>query len=107
MLKDYLFTHEARKVTLAGLTPNAKYDVYLYCASNPGGDGRKTKFTIGDQTKTGTFDNSKKDLTEDVDYVHLTGTADKDGNLVITYQGANDGDGPEGNLCGLQVTPAK
>ena len=74
----------------------------LYSASNT--NDRKTKFTIGAESKTTTYSMDKKELTEDVNYAKFTATADADGNLVITYEGV---DGGEGNLNGFQIEPAK
>ena len=100
LLRKYLHTNDAQKVTLAGLTPNAKYTVVLFSASNA--NDRKTKFTIGGETQTTTYSTDKKELAEGTNYAKFAAVADADGNLTITYEGV---DGGEGNLNGLQIEP--
>jgi hypothetical protein len=102
LLRKYLHTNDAKQVTVAGLTGGAKYTVVLYSASNA--NERKTKFTIGSESKTTTYDMEKKELADGINYATFTATADADGNLVISYEGV---DGGEGNLNGLQIEPAK
>jgi hypothetical protein len=99
LLTHYLHSVEASKVTLAGLTPKATYDLVVYSASNS--DGRKTKFTVDKDSKTTVYATEKKELTADVNYARFTATADADGNVVITFEGV-DG---EGNLNAIQLTP--
>jgi hypothetical protein len=99
LLTHYLHSVEARKVTLAGLTPKATYDLVVFSASNS--DGRKTKFTVGKDSKTTTYAIGTKELAADVNYARFTATADADGNLEITFEGV-DG---EGNLNAIQLTP--
>ena len=62
LMRSYLVATQARKVTFEGLAPGAAYSLYLYSASNPGGDGRATRFTIGGQSKTATFTMEQKGL---------------------------------------------
>lgn len=100
LLRHYVYTIDPLTVTLSGLTANAKYDLILYSASNT--DGRKTKFTIGTESKTTTYVMDKKELEDGVNYAKFTATADADGTLTITFEGV---DGAEGNLNGLQITP--
>ena len=98
LLRHYLFAH-SNKVTISGLTPKAEYDVVVFSASNS--NGRTTKFTIGKDSKSTTYDSDKKELQDGVNYARFTATADADGNIVITYE-ADDG---EGNLNAVQITP--
>lgn len=107
LLRKYLYTGEARTVTLSGLTPNAHYDLYLYSASNA--DNRQTKFTVGTDTKITVYKTENKELAETVNFAKFSATADADGKVTITYEGvgANDGEPGEGNLNGLQIAPAK
>ena len=102
LLRKYLYSNEAQKVTINGLTPGAKYDLVAYSASNQG--DRKTKFTIGGESKTTTYAIDNKELADGVNYAKFTATADADGNLILTYEGV---DGAEGNLNGFQIAPAK
>jgi len=106
LMRHYLVATQARKVTLEGLAPGAAYSLYLYSASNPGGEGRATRFTVGHESKTTTFTMEQKELAEGVNYARFTVTADQDGRLEIGYVGDN-GDRPEGNLNGLQLAPVK
>ena len=101
LLRHYIYAKEVRKVTLSGLTPGAEYDLIVYSASNT--DGRKTKFTVGKESKTTTYAIDKKELAEGVNYAKFTATADTDGNVVISFEGV--GDDSEGNLNGLQIGP--
>jgi len=102
LLRKYLHTMDAKQVTVAGLTGGAKYTVVLYSASNA--NDRKTKFTIGTESKTTSYEMDKKELADGVNYASFTATADADGKLTITYEGV---DGGEGNLNGIQIEPAK
>ena len=104
LMRSYLVAIEARKVTLEGLVPGARYSLVLYSASNPGGNDRATKFTVGNQSKTTTFTKEQKELAEGVHFARFTVTADQDGRLEIGYVGDNGGR-PEGNLNGLQLAP--
>ena len=101
LLRHYLYTKDAKKVTLSGLTPNAAYDLIVYSASNA--EDRKTKFTVGKDSKTTTYAKDKKELADGVNYAKFTATADADGSVTITYEGA--GDDGEGNFNGLQISP--
>lgn len=107
LMQDYLFTHEARKITLQGLTANKKYDLYVYCAADQNGNGRKTKFTVGKESKTVEFAADKKEFKDGVNYVKFEVQANEKGEIVITYEGANEGDNPEGNCNGFQLVAKK
>ncbi len=100
LLSHYLYSNDAKKVTLSGLTGKATYDLVVYSASN--NDGRATKFTVGKDSKTTTYALDKKELAEGVNYARFTATADADGKVEITYEGV---DGSEGNLNAIQLTP--
>jgi hypothetical protein len=100
LLRDYLYATDAKKLTIAGLTPSAKYDLVLYSASNM--DGRKTKFTVGKDSDTVTYAMEQKELVEHVNYSKFTATADAEGNVVVTFEGV---DGAEGNFNGFQISP--
>ena len=104
LLRHYLVAVQERQLALEGLTPGTRYSLYLYSASNPGGDNRVTKFTVGAQTKLTTFSMEKKEFTPGVNYTRFTVAAGSDGKVSLTYSG---GEGPEGNLNGLQILPAK
>jgi len=106
LLRKYLYSNEAKTVTLTGLTPGAHYDLYLYSASNA--DNRQTKFTVGTDMKITVYKTDNKELMDTVNYAKFTATADADGKVTITYEGlaANEGEVGEGNLNGLQITPA-
>jgi outer membrane protein assembly factor BamB len=104
LLRHYLVAVQEHQLALKGLTPGAHYSLYLYSASNPGGNNRVTKFTVGTQTKSTTFSMENKEFTPGVNYTRFTVVADKEGNVSLTYSG---GEGPEGNLNGLQIMPAK
>ena len=104
LLRHYLVAFEEHKVALQGLTPGARYSLYLYSASNPGGNNRVTKFTIGAQTRSTTFSTEEKAFTPGVNCARFAVTADQDGKLVLIYSGD---EGREGNLNGLQIMPAK
>ena len=102
LLRKYLYSNEAQKVTITGLTPGAKYDLVAYSASNM--SDRKTKFTVGGESKTTTYSTENKELADGVNYAKFTATADADGTVILTYEGV---DGAEGNLNGFQIAPAK
>jgi hypothetical protein len=106
LMRHYLVALPRGKVTLDGLKPGAEYGLYLYSAADPGGNGRATRFTIGDKSRVTTFSSDEKELVEGVNYAAFTVTADRDGKLEIAYAGDN-GDRPEGNLNGMQVAPVK
>jgi len=100
LLRHYLYTKAPVKITLSGLTPKTDYVLVVYSASNT--DGRKTKFTVAKDVKTTTYSTDKKELADGVNYAKFTATADADGNVTITVEGVDDG---EGNLNGLQISP--
>lgn len=103
LMRHYLVATQARNVTLEGLTPGAGYHLYLYSASDPGGEGRVSKFTVGGQSLSTTFTAEKKELAAGVNYLRFPVTADKDGKVELVYSG----EGPEGNLNGMQIVPGK
>ena len=105
LLRSYLVATQAHKVVLEGLKPDTEYSLYLYAAANGGGEGRATKFTAGQQSKTTTFTAEQKELAEGVNFAHLVVTADQAGRVEIGY-GADNG-GSEGNLNALQIAPVK
>ena len=100
LLSHYLYSKDPSKVTLSGLTPKATYDLVVYSASNS--DGRKTKFTVGKESKTTAYALDNKELAEGVNYARLTATADAAGNVELTFEAGDDG---EGNLNAIQLTP--
>jgi outer membrane protein assembly factor BamB len=103
LMRHYLVATQPRKVALAGLTPKAGYYLYLYNASDGGGDGRTTTFTVGERSKSATFTKDKSEFAADVNYVRLPVVADADGKVTISY-GSERG---EGNLNAMQIVPAK
>lgn len=106
LMRHYLVAVEPHKVILEGMKPGGAYCLYLYSASDPGGRGRATRFSVGGQNRTTVFDVQEKELIEGINYASFTVSADRDGKLEILYAGDN-GDRPEGNLNGLQVAPVK
>jgi hypothetical protein len=87
LMSHYLHSKEPRKVTLSGLTPKATYDLVVYSASNS--DGRKTKFTVGKESKTTAYAIDTKELAAGVNYARFTATADADGKVEITFEGVD------------------
>ena len=102
LMRHYLVATQSRQVTLEGLTPGTRYSLYLYSASDRGGDRRVTRLTVGTQTKSTAFSMEKKEFVPGVNYTRLVVTADSDGKVLLAYGGD---EGPEGNLNGLQILP--
>ena len=103
LMRHYLVATQSRKVALTGLTPKAGYCLYLYSASDGGGDGRETSFTVGGRTKSAIFSKDKSEFTADVNYVRFPVVADDDGKVTIAYASERG----EANLNGIQIVPAK
>ncbi len=106
LMRDYLYdrtdTAAPGSVTLSGLTANGAYDLYLYSAA----DGPKeTLFTVNGVNKVAsTLGSNPSTLTEGVNYVKYSGSADASGDLTIIFSA--NGTSFDGVFSGLQLAAA-
>jgi hypothetical protein len=108
LMNDYLFNNQGGDiiVELAGLTPSANYDLYLYLSSDDSSNGARSVgvdangvigFATGDPTPT---------FTAGSDYLPLAVTASASGTLlIIAVDGPNNSTG-EIDMNGLQLVRA-
>jgi len=109
LMRDYIYdrtdTAAPGSVTLSGLTANGAYDLYLYSAS----DGPKeTLFTVNGVNKVASsLGSNPATLTEGVNYLKYSGTADAAGDLTILFTA--NGTSFDGVFSGLQLatTPSR
>jgi hypothetical protein len=104
LLRDYMVADKPGQpgpssVTLSGLTPGGTYRLILYSIANS--LGRDTTFTVGGLTKD-VIAGPDQFLKGGENFADFTVTADALGALAITVAAGN---GEEGNLDGLQLTP--
>ncbi|MEM9346152.1 MAG: PEP-CTERM sorting domain-containing protein [Planctomycetota bacterium] len=102
LMRDYAFvnpftpSNAVGTATIAGLTANQDYTLYLYGVSNDPG-GQDTEFTVtdadqGPQTVASNSDGSP--LTLGDDYVVFTGNTGASGVIDLTMKGFNPGGDP-------------
>jgi len=78
-------------LTISGLTAGVLHDVAIYSQGDTAGQGGE--FTLGSQTKTTSADPLTVNFDEGVNYITLSGQADSNGELQITWRNLVDGNG--------------
>jgi len=78
-------------LTISGLTAGVLHDVAIYAQGDV--DGQGGEFTLGSQTKTTSADPLDVNFDEGVNYITLSGQADGNGELEITWRNLVDGNG--------------
>jgi len=78
-------------LTISGLTAGVLHDVAIYAQGDAAGQGGE--FTLGSQTKTTSADPLTVNFDEGVNYITLSGQADGNGELEITWRNLVDGNG--------------
>jgi len=104
LICDYIYRGRGSNatVTLAGLTPGAAFDLFLYSMAND--TGRITDFTLDGVTQSVTAANVPG-FVFGTNYTQFTGVVASAGQLSFTFTGAvSTGFFNEGNLDGIQLT---
>lgn len=103
LMKTYLYaTSPTNDYTIAfsGLNALSQYGLYIYSQGDSASDNRRLGVTVNGVTYTTTAAvATASTFIENQNYLHVTGTADASGNLMITYRRVAG----EANINGMQI----
>ncbi len=108
LMNDYLFNNQGGDIFigLAGLTPNANYDLYVYLSSDDSGNAARSLIVDANGALGYATGDPSPTFTNGGDYLPLEFTASPTGILLIAAGDAPNNTSGEIDINGFQLTPA-